>query len=113
MPLAPVLPDLKAGDLFDYEGTASLPEGEWQGAAQLRDKKTLALVADLVVAIGQPVDGVADLSVSAPPTATKTWLAGKKSRICVFDILFRSAAGEQAHTDTIEVKIIPPVTVPA
>lgn len=111
MPFAPILDPLKAGDSFSYEGSASLPEGTWTGSSQVRDKKTGALVSDLVVVIGPSVDGEAPVDLDAPPGGTWGWLpAGRKSRVCVFDIQFRNAAGDTAHTDTIEFSVVRPVT---
>ena len=94
------------------DSSASLPEGAWTGSAQVRDKKTGALVSELVVVIGPSVEGVADVDIDAPPGGTRSWLpAGRRSRSCIFDIQFSNAAGDVAHTDTIEFSVVRPVTV--
>lgn len=111
MPFAPILEPLKAGDSFGYEGSASLPVGAWEGTAQVRDKKTGALVSDLTVKIGESIDGEADIELAAPASETAAWLPPRRrSRACIFDIQFRNTAGEVAHTDTIEFSVVSPVT---
>lgn len=111
MPLPLILEPFKAGSTFDYDGPAELPEGVWQGRSQLRDKKTGALVAELLVEVGErDEDGICPLSVSSGAQSTRSWGAAKGSRLCVLDIQFTSDAGLVATTETIEVSIIPAVT---
>lgn len=114
MPLALILEPFKAGSTFDYDGEAELPPGAWTGKSQLRDKKTGALVADLLVEIGAAdEDGFSPLSVSSGTQSTRLWGAAKGRRLCLMDIQFKNADGIVTITETIEVPIIPAVTQPA
>jgi hypothetical protein len=100
-------PPFKAGSTFSYAGTCRLPVGTWLATCELRSTQGDAeLIGAIEVTLGAAVNGVAPIALNADATDTANWPVGQHQ----LDIRYEDNGGIVAHTSTLLLPVIRPVT---
>lgn len=101
----PSFPDYKAGDTASIVGTCVLPDGVWTGTCHMRNRDTDVTVGTWAVQIGEPYEGETPFTLT-PVGDTSTWTPVP----CLIDLRFTDNSAQVVHTETVGIRIVPPIT---